>query len=235
MNLDPSRRMTVLVMHSDPLLCAGLVAVLCQKSNLQVVVDGPDRTAPGGIPIDVIVADYDGAMQLVDTDVRRRCGALADARILTLTGNDRETDVRRAIEAGVHGYLLLDCSLNELVESVRTVGQGVRYLCLAVARRMADSVAGEALTMRENEVLRLVATGQPNKAIARELGIGLGTVKAHVSTIMTKLGAKSRTQATSVAVARGLVVERRSSQFASLASRTRTLPEWRFHPGSAAH
>lgn len=206
MNHSLSRRMNILVMHPEPLVCAGLVAAL--QSSFEIFVHDTEGLPPDAPSIDVIIADYGYAMQLVDADVRRRCGALADARILTLTGNDRETDVRRAIEAGVHGYLLRGCSLEELIDGAKAVAHGVRYLCMAVAQRIADSVASVTLTLRENEVMRLVATGHSNKVIARQLGIGVCTVKSHVSAIMSKLGAKSRTQATSIAVTRGLVDER---------------------------
>jgi DNA-binding NarL/FixJ family response regulator len=229
MNHSLSRRMKILVMHPEPLVCAGLAAAL--QSSFEIFVHDTEGLPPDAPSIDVIIADYGYAMQLVDADVRRRCGALANARILALTGNDREADVRRAIEAGIHGYLLQGCSLEELAAGANAVARGVRYLCATVARRMADSVASVTLTLRENEVMRLVATGHSNKAIARQLDIGLCTVKSHVSAIMTKLGAKSRTQATSIAVTRGLVDERGPSPCPpwTLASRTPLLePQPRF-------
>jgi DNA-binding NarL/FixJ family response regulator len=88
---------------------------------------------------------------------------------------------------------------------VTAVANGLRYMSLSVAQRMADSLTRAALTSREIEVLQLVATGQPNKVIARELSIELGTVKSHVSAIMNKLGVSSRTQAARIAALRGLV------------------------------
>src|SRR5262249_6709332 len=109
------------------------------------------------------------------------------------------------IEAGVYGYLLAGGPLGELIDAVTAVAGGMRYMSMSVAQRMADSLTRTSLTSREAEVLRLVATGQPNKAIARELSIELGTVKSHVSAIMAKLGASSRTQAARIAAARGLV------------------------------
>ena len=209
MNNSPSYRLSVLVMHADPIVCAGVVAALRQHPVFEVSVRRTDESGDDGPRVDVAITDYDNAMRLTDRDLRAIHGRLADARILALTANDREADIRRAIRNGIHGYLVLGGSLDELVDAVGAVGMGVRYLCPIVAQRMADSLAGETLTQRENEVLRLVATGQSNKAIARQLTIELGTVKSHVSAIMTKLGAISRTQAASIAVSRGLVDERR--------------------------
>jgi two-component system NarL family response regulator len=162
-------------------------------------------------------------MRLIDPAVRAAHRPLAAARIMALTSNDREADIRRAVEAGVHGYLLLGGPLSELIEGVTTVAHGVRYLGRSVAQRMADSLTRASLTSRETEVLRLVMTGESNKAIARRLNIELGTVKSHMTAIMTKLGATSRTQAAGIASARGLVEERVLDRPAPLAARARPI------------
>ena len=234
----PHRSTTILVMQHDPLLCAGLVAALRQHSAFEVFVDDSDSYLDsadrGETRIDVVVADYGHAMKLVDPLARSAHRPLAAARILALTANDREGDIRRAIQAGIHGYLLLGGPLSELVEGVTLVASGVRYLCRSVAQRMADSLTHASLTSREIEVLQLVVTGESNKAIARELHIELGTVKSHMGAIMTKLDASSRTQAARIATARGLVEEpgsyRSSSSIwsaASFAASSGVLPRWR--------
>jgi two-component system NarL family response regulator len=148
-------------------------------------------------------------------------GPLSVARILALTTHDREVEIRRAFEAGVHGYLLLGGPLSELLEGVEAVASGVRFLCRAVAQRMADSLTHATLTSRETEVLQLMASGESNKGIARKLQIEVGTVKSHMSAIMTKLGASSRTQAAGIAATRGLVEERSSVQPLLFSSRSR--------------
>jgi two-component system NarL family response regulator len=190
-------------MHSDPLLCAGLVAALRAQTDFEVLVD---RVDAGNSRIDVVIADYLSAMLLAHSD-ERDAGAMPGSRILAVTGRDRETDIRRAIEAGVHGYLLLGGPLSELVEAATAVAAGSRYLSRSVAQRMADSLSRAALTAREVDVLQLVVAGESNKAIARHLCIEIGTVKSHLSAIMAKLGASSRTQAAGIASTRGLVEE----------------------------
>lgn len=212
MNPVLPHRSTILVMHHDQLLCAGLVAALREHAAFEIVAGEIDEVRPDDARIDVVVADYGQAMRLADSAFRTLHRPLAAARILALTSNDRELDVRRAIEAGVHGYVLRGCSLSELIEGVRTVASGVRYLCQPVAQRMADSLAGASLTSREAEVLQLVAIGESNKSIARQLQIEVGTVKSHVSAIMSKLGATSRTHAVGIAATRGLVQERSQMQ-----------------------
>lgn len=205
----------VLVMHSDPIVRAGVEAALCQHPAFDVSVAAAGDSALSGPPPDVVITDYDNAMLMAARSTRATQGRLADARVLALTGTDREADIRRAIQTGIHGYLLLGGSVDELIDAVQTIGMGMRYVCPIVAQRMADSLAGERLTQRENQVLCLVATGHSNKSIARQLAIELGTVKSHVSAIMTKLGAISRTQAASIAVSRGLVDERQPQQRAT--------------------
>ena len=205
MNYHTLRRSNVLVMHEDPILSAGLVAALRQQSALEVFVHGVDHLGPDGAAIDVVIADYGTALQLTDAAVRSSLALPPDARILALTSNSREVDIRRAIESGVHGYLLVGGPVSELLDGVSMLAGGSRYMSLSVAQRMADSLTRANLTTRETEVLRLVAVGQPNKTIARQLKIELGTVKSHISAIMAKLGASSRTQAARIAAARGLV------------------------------
>jgi DNA-binding NarL/FixJ family response regulator len=202
MNFNGLAPISVLVMHTEPLIAIGLAAALRQVPGFVVSVhDGDDVPAEA---VDVIVADYQDGVQLASAP-GMRAPSLKAARVLVMTTHDREHEVRLALEAGVHGYLLLGCPIQELLAGVGALGRGSRYLCLAVAQRMAESLTREALTPREADVLRLLVRGQCNKAIAKQLDIAVGTVKAHVKAIMGKLDASSRTQAASVAAQRGLI------------------------------
>lgn len=116
-----------------------------------------------------------------------------------------EWDVRAAMNAGVDGYVLQGCPLEELIHGVRMLAQGSRYLCPAVVHLIADSLTREALTSRETDVLGLLAQGASNKLIAHQLGIAVGTVKAHMRSIMDKLDATTRAHVVTVACRRGLV------------------------------
>ena len=204
MNHAAPRRSTIFVMHPDPLVCAGLAAALRPHSGFETFVDGVDDTHWELPRIDVVVTDYDNAMRLAGSAGGDQ-DASAAARTLVVTTNDREADIRRAIEAGIHGYILLGGPLSELVDGVTTVANGLRYLSRSVAQRMADSLTHTSLTSRELEVLSRVADGESNKAIARQLRIEMRTVKSHMTSIMSKLGATSRTQAAGIAATRGLV------------------------------
>lgn len=195
----------VLVQHPDPLLCVGVVAALRRERDIEALQED-DVRRPAAWPVDVVITDYHDALRLAAPG-QRALRQLEGARIVALSTQGREADIRAAIEAGVHGYLLLGGPLGELVDGVRAAARGQRYLGLTVAQRMADSLTRATLTSRETEVLRLVAAGESNKTIARRLEIELGTVKSHMGAIMGKLGATSRTHAAAIALARGLAGE----------------------------
>jgi len=188
-------RFDVLPLHRDPVVRAGIIAALREHAIFDVL---EEAAAPRTGTTAVIVADYKLALQWIDASPAR-------ASILVLTSSDSEVDIRRAVEAGVHGYLLLGGPLSELVEAVTALAQGQRYLGRSVAERMADSLMRPSLTARETDVLQLLADGQRNKVIARELHIEPATVKTHVAAILSKLAATSRTHAASIGLTRGLV------------------------------
>ncbi len=191
-------RTRVRVQHTDAIVSAGLSLALHQYSEFEVCEDS-------GAGADLVICDYDTAMTLTQCQRASRQSASGDVRLLVLTSQDREQSVRRAIEGGVHGYLLSGSKMEDFFAAVRTVARGQRFLSPEVAQRMADSMTREALTRRESEVLGLLAEGYCNKDVARRLDIALGTVKAHVKAIMAKLDVTSRTQAVSIAAQRGLV------------------------------
>jgi two-component system NarL family response regulator len=202
MNPSNTRPLTVVVTHGEPLVAQGLASVLAQHSDFEVHHKAP----PPGSTVDVLVTDYRQGMLHAEAMSRsRRRGSLRAARVLVFGLSRREQDVRRAMEVGIQGFLVLGCDLAELSSAVRALGMGTRYYDMSVVERMAESLTREPLTTREFEILRLLVQGQCNKSIARDLSIALGTVKSHVKAILGKLDASSRTHAASIAVQRGLV------------------------------
>jgi len=202
MNHIAKQPIRILVLHQDPLLSAGLTAALRSRPDFEVFEGGEDHATPTA---DVVVTDYRRALHLTEETGSSPRGPLAGAKILALTASAREADICRAIKAGIHGYLLIGGPLSELIDAVQTLVNGGRFMCQSVVERVAHSMSCVPLTRRENQVLRLVVAGDSNKTIARRLGIELGTVKSHMSTIMSKLGASSRVRAVSIATERGLI------------------------------
>lgn len=127
------------------------------------------------------------------------------ARVLIFSTFARDDEVQAALRAGALGYLQKSSSRDDLLRAVRMVAQGGRYLSEELARRLDERQAEPEITPRELEILALVAQGNPNKAIAAQLGIGEDTVKQHVSRILAKLKVQDRAQATAEAIRRGLV------------------------------
>jgi two-component system NarL family response regulator len=126
---------------------------------------------------------------------------------MILTHNDREARICHALEQGARGYLLLGCSLKDLMDGLRSMHLGGIALGPLVAMRIADSMKQEALTRREEDILAHMMVGLSNKAIASKLALAVGTVKTHVKSILVKLDAVSRTEAAAIAQRRGLLQE----------------------------
>ncbi|GJI92219.1 response regulator transcription factor [Duganella hordei] len=196
-------RTRVQIAHCDAIVSAGLAALLGDNADMQVVHDIAQA--------DVLILDHRGALEHM-----RRCADAPHqehrARVLIVTQLEREWEVRTAMMAGVHGYLLQSCPADQLLAAVRTLSRGMRYLSADLSRCVADSFTRIGLTNRETDVLQLLAQGQCNKSIARELGIGVGTVKTHVKGLFDKLGATARTHAVVLATRRGLVGDGAASQ-----------------------
>jgi len=127
------------------------------------------------------------------------------ARVVVLTTRDDEESVYRAVDAGAQGYVLESDPASDIVDAIRAVHAGRRYLTARPADRLLQHVGSSRLTPREHQVLHLLAHGHSNRRIGVLLDITEGTVKGHVKNILTKLGARGRTEAASIAIRRGIV------------------------------
>ena len=128
-----------------------------------------------------------------------------EARVLMLSTHCGEEEVYRCMQVGVRGYVLKSVMREELLRAIREVSADRRYVDSAVAPVLADRMSHRSLTAREVEVLRMVARGLGNKEIASMLNIAEVTVKLHVSHVLEKLNVNDRTQATTVALQRGII------------------------------
>jgi NarL family two-component system response regulator LiaR len=134
---------------------------------------------------------------------------LPEVEVIALTSVLEDASVTGAVKAGAIGYLLKDTDADELRRAIKAAAEGRVHLAPEAAARLMREVRApespEQLTQRETEVLKLVARGKANKQIASSLFVSEKTVKAHVSSILMKLGVQSRTQAALYAVRTGLV------------------------------
>lgn len=203
--LTQPRQIHVTVAHRDPYVAAGVASLLRSRADFVVRagsadVDGGDDTA------DVFVTDYATGLHKA-ARIASGCDGPGAHALLVVTDQRTGGQIRRAVDAGVRGYLLHDCSTEELSDAVRCVAEGRRYLSCAVADQLLDNLTAAVPTVRELEVLQLIAHGLANKDIGRRLGIGEGTVKTHVKALLRKLGESSRTAVIAEAFRRGLLLE----------------------------
>jgi len=132
--------------------------------------------------------------------------ARPQARIIVLTTYEGDVLARRALKAGAAGYILKDMIRTELLDAIRAVHVGRRFIPQKIAAELTEHYTEDDLTERELEILREVARGTSNKIIATHLSISEATVKAHMQKIMLRLGASDRTHAVSIAMTRGFLM-----------------------------
>lgn len=202
----------VLVVDDHPVVRHGLVAMLRYAPEIEVVGEAPDgvealrliaETRP-----DVVLLDL-RMPQLSGVEVMRQARAAgAQTRFLVLTTYDTDEYIGPALAAGAQGYLLKDTPPEELLRAIGSLMHGRAALEAGVAARLLARVATPAadeLSARELEVLQLLVRGDSNKAIAAQLDLSEHTIKTHLSRIFEKLGVRSRTEAATLALQRGLV------------------------------
>ncbi len=212
----------VLVADDEPLVRAGIGAVLAADPGIEVVAEAGDGRAavelaaahrPDVVLLDIVMPVLDGlaaAAELART--------APDVGVLMLTTFSADEHIAAALAGGARGFLLKSGDPQELFAGVRAVAEGAAFLSPKVAHRVIQQVSGdrlasaarakrlvEGLTAREREVLALVGAGLPNAEIARRLHVVEGTVKVFVTSILRRLGVANRVQAAIVAYEAGLV------------------------------
>jgi DNA-binding NarL/FixJ family response regulator len=199
----------ILSVDDHDLVRKGIAAILSTEPDLELVATAScgaealllfRQHKPDVTLMDLRLSDMNGSA--VSAAIRQE---FPEARIIALTSYDGDQDIYRALEAGVRGYLLKEMVHTEVVKAIRTVHAGKRYIPVEVAQQLTGFFPDVALTPREVEVLSLVARGLGNKEVSDVLGTAPGTVKAHVQSILAKLGAKDRTHAVTIALRRGII------------------------------
>ena len=205
----------VLLVDDHAIVREGLRTLLSEESDIEVVGEAGDGAEsvklvailqPHVILMDLVMPGMDGIQAMRNVRV-----VSPSSQVLVLTNFGDDQRVRDAIQAGAIGYLLKDVLRADLLQAIRAAAQGQptlhpevqRYLMRQVTTPPMRSLVDD-LTPREGEVLQLIVRGQSNKEIAASLRVTEGTVKGHVSAILSKLGVADRTQAALYAVKHGL-------------------------------
>lgn len=208
MNND-STRIRILAVDDHAILREGIAALVNGESDMELVAEAGD----GREAIDKFRA-HQPDITLMDLQMPVLSGIDAiisirsefpHARIVVLTTYMGDVQMLRALKAGARGYILKAHVRRELLDTIRAVHAGQKRIPPEVATELADHAMDEGLSPREIDVLRLIASGNPNKEIACQLAIAEDTVKSHISNILAKLSANDRTHAVTLALKRGII------------------------------
>jgi DNA-binding NarL/FixJ family response regulator len=199
----------VLCVDDHALVREGMAALINRQGDMQVIAEA--TSGSDGIELfrvhqpDVSLVD----LRLPDISgievIARMLEQNPDARIVVVSSSEGDVDIHRALSAGAMGYVLKGMPREDLLQAIRKVHRGGKAIAPDVAAAIAGHLTDEPLTPREIEVLTVVATGARNKEIASTLGISEDTVKMHIKSIITKLGAEDRTGAVTTAIKRGVI------------------------------
>lgn len=202
-------RIRILVVDDHFMIRLGLIGAFAAERDLELVgearngaeaIEAFAKLSPDVTLMDGILPDLHGVE--VTRRILQRHPA---ARIIVVSINETAEDVHRAMEAGAWGYVPKSDEKDTIVEAIRAVAGGARFLPPELARRLAERNTQVSLSARELEVLRLIAQGKANKQIAAELALSEATIKTHIAHILAKLDAPDRTRAVTVAMERGLL------------------------------
>ncbi|HEY6892552.1 MAG TPA: response regulator transcription factor [Rhodanobacteraceae bacterium] len=206
---DAARPITILIADDHPLMRSGIAAVLADEPRFRIIAQATNgrealemfrRFHPDVTLLDVQMPEMDGVEATAAI-----CRETPSARIIVFTTYRGDIQARDAMSAGAKAYLLKSAIRTELIEAIDAVWRGQRFIPADVARELAEHIGEENLSHREIEVLQSIAGGNSNKRVADLLAISEETVKNHVKSILSKLGAKDRTHAVSIAYKRGIL------------------------------
>ncbi len=201
----------LLIVDDHPVVRAGLSSMLQAHPSLSVVGSAAsaeeairmvDRFLPDVMLVDLRMPGMNG-LDLIKA-LKGRPSA-SQTRVIVLTSYETDEDVYRAVEAGVHGYLIKDASEQEMVDAIRSVHFGRRYFPPHIAARLAERLNRTSLTPREHQILAMLAKGLTNKEVGRVLGISENTARNHVNSIIEKLEVSDRTEAVATAIQQGIL------------------------------
>ena len=207
--LPEAAKIRVIIVDDHPVVRFGLAAIIGLEADMEVVAQAGSGEEACSIcssqPADVVLMDLRLPGLSGVEAIRAIRKTRPHLRFIVLTTYDGDEDIHRALEAGAQAYLLKGMSHVALTGAIRRAFAGLKYIPAVVSQRLAERPPHSELSARELEVLKLMARGLSNKEIGESLGISEATVKWHLNIIFSRLNVSDRTEATVVALRRGIV------------------------------
>lgn len=206
---DAGPPIRILIVDDHPLLRAGLAETIASQPDMCVAGE-----AENGVQALAMYPLCRPDVTIMDIAMPEMCGVTAllairrdfpAARVVMLTTFKADAQIQRAVQGGAAGFLLKSSLRKDLLDTIRAVHAGQRRIPSEIAMELAEHMGRSLLSEREIEVLSSAAAGNSNKRIALHLDISEETVKAHMRTILAKLGANDRTHAVTLALKRGMI------------------------------
>ena len=199
----------VMIVDDHPLVRVGMSTVVNQQTDMAIVAE-----AEGGPRALELYRQHQPDVVLMDMRLRGESGARLTsairlefplARVLVISNYDGDEDIHQALSSGAMGYLFKSVVEDELVDAIREVNAGRRYLPKGVTSRLGESKPGVHLTRREEEILELLGKGLGNRELGQVLGISEDTIKTHLKSMFRKLEVSDRAEAVREGMRRGFI------------------------------
>ena len=199
----------VMIVDDHPLVRVGMATVVNQQSDMTIAAE-----ADGGLRALELFRAHQPDVVLMDMRLRGDSGARVTsairaefprARVLVISNYDGDEDIHQALAAGAMGYLFKSVVEDELVDAIREINSGRRYLPKGVAARLQENKSGVHLTRREDEILDLLGKGLGNRELGQVLGITEDTIKTHLKSLFRKLEVSDRAEAVREGLRRGFI------------------------------
>jgi two-component system, NarL family, response regulator len=199
----------VMIVDDHPLVRVGMATVVNQQADMTIAAEADN--APRALELyrqhrpDVVLMD----LRLRGDSGSRLTSAIREefphARVLVISNYDGDEDIHQALTAGAMGYLFKSVVEDELVDAIREINAGRRYLPKGVAARLSENQSRASLTRREEEILELLGKGLGNRELGQVLGISEDTVKTHLKSLFRKLDVSDRAEAVREGLRRGFI------------------------------
>lgn len=202
---------TVKILFADDhqIVREGLMRLIERESDLKIIAETDNGTdavrlalqlRPDVTILDLRMPGLDGASAAVE--ILKRA---PESKIVLLTSFTTAADIKRALNAGALGAVIKDCPCEMLIDAIRSVANGEKFVSQEIANIMEEAKRLPALSPRQKDILRLVSKGFNNDEIASRIGITRHGVKAHLAIVFERIGASSRTEAASLAISAGII------------------------------